>query len=425
MTALPAKAEIEAERAKRSLRRFFALAWQVLEPGTPFLPNWHIDAICDLLEAVVGGETRRVLINLPPRHGKSLLTSIALVAWVWASDPARKFLCASYGERPAAGHALRTRWLLESAWYRERWGHVFSLRSDQNEKTRFFNDRLGHRIAVSPGGVATGEGGDIVVFDDPHKIEDAESDAMREAAVDFFFGTLSTRLNEPRKGTFVIVGHRVHHADLFGQLIGQGGWDHICLPAEYEPSHPFRWPSDPRTEPGELLWPDRTGREELEELKRHLGSYRAAAQLQQRPSPPGGSIFERRWFRWYDPDRPLPRFDSIIQSWDLAFTDTPGADFVVGQAWGRVGPDRYLLAEHRARLSFPETVEAVERFAQEVKDRFPHRGGQKILVEEAANGYALVRVLNQRIQGVIGRRPRGNKAARAHAVSPQLEAGNV
>lgn len=347
------------------------------------------------------------------------------LAWVWASDPTRKFLCASYGERPAAGHALRTRWLLESPWYRERWGNVFALSADQNEKTRFSNDRMGHRISVSPGGVATGEGGDIIVLDDPHKIEDADSDALRDAAIDFFFGTLSTRLNEPRRGAYVVVGHRVHHADLFGQLLGQGGWDTLCLPAEYDPSHPFRWPADPRHEPGELIWPERTGREEVEELKLFLGSYRATAQLQQRPAPPGGSIFERSWLRWYDPDGPVPHFDSIIQSWDLAYTDKPGSDFVVGQAWGRVGPDRYLLAERRDRLSFPETLAAVERFAEDVKRRFAHRGGQKILVEEAANGHALVSVLRRRIQGVVGRRPRDSKPARARAVAPELEAGNV
>jgi hypothetical protein len=215
---LPSRSELEAERGRRSLRHFLAGAWAQLQPGTPFVGGFHVDAICGYLEAVARGEVRRLLINIPPRHGKSLITSVAFPAWAWISRPELCYLFSAYGIELAVRDSGRTRRLIESPWYRARYGNRVELTSYQNEKHRFENTAGGVRLATSVGGAATGEGGDIIVIDDPHKIEQAVSATQRESVLEWFDGTISTRLNDPRTGTIVIIGQRLHEADLFGHL---------------------------------------------------------------------------------------------------------------------------------------------------------------------------------------------------------------
>jgi len=226
--------------------------------------------------------------------------------------------------------------------------------------------------------------------DDPHKTEEAASDAAREGTNAWFSATMRTRLNDPATGAFIVVGHRVHDDDLFAHLQEEGGWELLRLPAEYEPNDPFLWPGDPRTEPGELLWPGHFNRRYIDELKRSLGSYGAAAQLQQSPTPATGGVFERGWWNYYNAEKPLPRFETFVQSWDLSFSGNSTSDYVVGQAWGKAGSSRFLLAERRDRLSFTQTIKAIREFTRELSERFrehsrachPHRE-----VGQRAGGY--------------------------------------
>ena len=233
------------------------------------------------------------------------------------------------------------------------------------------------------GGAAAGEGGDRIVCDDPHNVQDAESDPVRKATLDWWDTVMSTRANDPRTAAMVVVMQRCHQLDLAGHLLERGGWEHLCLPAEYEGSK--RATSicfvDPRKDQGELLWQERFGQQEIDSLKRSLGSYAAAGQLQQRPSPAGGGIFKKYWWRYWRPAHlnlppvqvrmpdgeiravpavPLPeRFDTVLLSWDLAFKDLVTSDFVVGQVWAGVKADRFLLDQKRARLDMPKTVQAI------------------------------------------------------------------
>jgi hypothetical protein len=249
------------------------------------------------------------------------------------------------------------------------------LAGDQNAKQRFENTQSGYRIATSVGGTATGEGGDVIVIDDPHKADEAESDTVRESVLDWHDGTMATRLNDPKRGARVLIMQRLHHRDLTGHLLEQGEWTHLCLPAQYEPKHPFVWPDDPRTKEGEPLWPDHVPVCELERLERALGSYRAAGQLQQRPAPAEGGILKRRSWRFYDrATEALPHFTTIAQSWDTSFTDTEDSSFVVGQLWGCFGADRYLLHQIRARLDFTQTIREIRKLTA-WGERQPHRTG--------------------------------------------------
>lgn len=181
----------------------------MVEPGNAFISNWHIDAICEHLEAVSRFELQRLLINIPPRCMKSLTVGVFWPTWMWINRPETRWLCASYAQQLATRDSLKCRRIIESRWYQRNWGESFQLTSDQNQKTRFENDKTGYRLATSVGGTGTGEGGDFVICDDPHNVEQALSDTQREAALIWWDETMSTRLNDPKRGGMVIVMQRL------------------------------------------------------------------------------------------------------------------------------------------------------------------------------------------------------------------------
>jgi predicted phage terminase large subunit-like protein len=447
---------LAAEQARcRRLLAFTELAWPIIEPATPLLLNWHLEAICEHLEAVARGDVRRLLINLPPRCGKSIVVCVMFGAWMWAiRNPACRFLYSSYDHGLATRDSLATRRLIECSWYQTLWGDQFRLTGDQNVKTRFENDRTGVRLSTTVRGAATGEGGDVIICDDPHSILRAESDADRREVIRWWAETMSTRVNDPRTAAFVIIGQRAHHQDLSGYVLAQGGYEHLCLPMEYEGSRVvlpstigFR---DPRNREGELLWPERFGPPEITELKRSLGSHAYAGQFQQRPTPREGGIIKREWLQFYqalpDPltvEAPEPVLDAHtrseqmrgvvvssprrsgavsvqwIQSWDLSFKDTQAASHTVGQVWLRVGPNFYLVDQVRAIMGFVDSLDAIRRLT----DRYPQTTAKYI--EGKANGPAIMDVLKREIPGLIEIEPRGAKPARLEAVSPLFRSGNV
>jgi hypothetical protein len=303
---------LQAEKARRSFYEFVCQGWHVLEPNTPFVDGIHVQAICLHLQAVNAGQIRDLIINVPPGHAKSLLVAVFWPAWVWIDRPHTRFLFASYSATLSVRDSLRCRRLIDSEWYQRRWGDRYQLSGDQNQKHRFENDRTGYRIATSVGGTATGERADIVVVDDPHSVDQAESDAERRTAVEWFNGTMCTRLNDLRTGHKIVIQQRLHENDVTGDILAKGGFGHLCLPAEFEPERrcttSIGW-SDPRSKPGELLWPEKVTAAQLEALKISLGSYRYAGQYQQRPSPADGGSFKQAWFRFWRPaDMDLHRY---------------------------------------------------------------------------------------------------------------------
>ena len=247
--------DIDRELASRSLREFIRQAWSTVEPATEFVPGWHLDAICDHLEAVTRGGLRNLVINIPPRHMKSLAVAVFWPCWEWISWPERRWLFSSYAASLSIRDSLKCRRLIESPWYQANWGDRFQLTSDQNAKQRFENNKSGYRLATSVGGAATGEGGDRIVVDDPHNVGEAESDLVRRAALDWWDQVMSTRLNDPKTGAKVIVMQRVHEADLTGHVLEQGGYELLCLPAEWEEGSTrvtsIGW-SDPRSRTGRV-----------------------------------------------------------------------------------------------------------------------------------------------------------------------------
>jgi predicted phage terminase large subunit-like protein len=446
---LPTLDEVQAELARRDLYRYLSQAWPKVDPAG-FQGNWHLEVVCDYLMAAIRGEIRRLIINIPPRSGKSTSVSVAAPTWAWIDQPQTKWLFASYAERLAIRDAVKSRRLLQSEWWQNRWGHKWRFAGDQNEKSRYENDKGGYRLSVGVGGSATGEGGDFLVIDDPHKVQEIESDTQRETVTDWFDQTMSTRLNDPQTGTIIVIMQRLHEGDLTGHLLMTGEWEHLCLPMEYHEKHIFVSPMDVRSEEGQLLHPERFPLKEVRALRRTLGARAAAGQLDQLPAPEDGDIFPRNgWRYWkpgtsaiacpscegrgrYGPEQEVcphchglgdidywPQIDEAITSWDMSFKDTDGTDFVVGQVWGRKGARFYLLWQVRDRMSFTVTVQAFVA----LKNAWPLARAH--LVEEKANGAAVIDVLKKKIPGIIAVNPKESKAARAHAVSPLVEAGDV
>lgn len=275
------------ELAEQSLHEFVKQAWSIIEPGAEYIDNWHIEGICLHLEAVTNKLIPKLLINIPPSTGKSILCNVMWPAWTWGPRgwPQARFLHGSYQADLTTRDSLACRMLIESDWYQENWGSQFKLRTDQNRKTRYDNNKTGWRIATSVGGKATGEHPDFIVWDDPHNVKGSESEAKRQDAVDFVFKTLPSR-GIARGCSHVGVMQRLHPEDCSGVCLARGGWVHICLPMDFEPNRmedtPIGW-NDPREEDGDLMWPALLNRDKVEELKLDLGPMASQGQLQQDP----------------------------------------------------------------------------------------------------------------------------------------------
>jgi hypothetical protein len=303
----------EAAKAEASLYEFSKAAWRIVEPIVEFIPNWHIEAICAHLEAsFYGGKIGDMMINVPPGAMKSLICSVFFPSWAWITNPATRMLFASYEIPMALKASDQTRKIIESEWYQERWGHLFHFTDREKTKTRFENSEGGWRLSTSPGGRGMGEHPDIIICDDPHKGGVGnlvgESRAERLAVLEWWKGTISTR-GVSRGVRKLVIMQRLHVQDLCGDILDGDTADeytHICIPMRYEPGRMattgLGW-NDPRTTPGELLWPELFNETRVRKMERILGTIRAAGQLQQRPMPAGGGMFQRSWFPVIDYDK--------------------------------------------------------------------------------------------------------------------------
>jgi predicted phage terminase large subunit-like protein len=434
--------KVKAEKARRSasasLYEFVKQSWHVVEPGVPFMESWHIEEICEHLEAVSAGEIHRLLINIPPRHSKSTIVSVMWPAWEWITDPAQKFLCASYSGTLSTRDNLKTRRLLQSPWYQERWGHMFKFAGDQNAKQRFENDKTGYRLATSVGGTATGEGGSRLILDDPHGAQAAQSEAMRESDLEWFDMVWSTRLNNPKTDAMVTVMQRLHERDISGHILNDiKGWEHICIPAEWDGKHrkTILGAYDPRKVKGELICPDRFGDKEITMLKQLLGEYGTAGQLQQDPAPVSGGILKTKYFGLWSADDGLPPFEYILQSYDCAFTEKTTGDPTACTVWAmfthKGERNAMLIDAWDEHLSYPDLrAKAIKDWTTEyggMSKESPHsraRRPDRILVEAKASGQSLLQDLRLAKVPAVGYNPgKADKISRAHQAAPTLELG--
>lgn len=441
--AVPSHIAIDRALGPQSLREFVTLVWHQVEPARALMPNWHLDAMCEHLEAVTKREIRRLIINVPPGTSKSITTSVIWPVWSWIEHPDTKWITASFSGRIARRDALRARHILESNWYQERWGDRWSANPDNWSSIEYRNQEGGFRYATTVAGGVTGEHADHQLVDDPIKPLDVRGARVDAAAlsrcIDWWDETMATRVVDPAISTRTIIMQRLHDRDLSGHCLKGGSYTHLNLPMVSERRcvisvpHPCSRLENKEGEPippttfvkykdfrkdGDLLWSERFPPEVLAERRIELGSRGVAAQDQQRPVPAGGGIFKRDWVKFWTafPKGPGCQY---VQSWDCAFKGLSDSDFVVGQVWVRKEGEYYLVDQVRAQMGFAATVQAIRTLSA----KWP-RAVRK-LVEDKANGSAVIEILKKKVPGLIPINPQGGKAARANAVEPMWESGNV
>jgi predicted phage terminase large subunit-like protein len=401
---------------------FAARCFHDLNPQAELAMNWHLEVIAAKLTAVREGKIRRLIINLPPRHLKSLMASIAFPAYCLGHDASAQILCVSYAQDLADKLARDCRSIMMSPWYRQMFPTRLAVHRQAVQE--FITTRQGYRLATSTGGVLTGRGADIILIDDPLKPEEALSEAQRQTANDWYDHTLYSRLNDKRHGVIVIIMQRLHEDDLVGHVLGQEPWEVLSFPAiaEAEEAHQIETIWGPRCfarRPGEALHPDREPLETLEHIRRTIGEYNFAGQYQQTPAPLGGGLVKEDWFKRYRENERPERFDRIVQSWDTANKATELSDFSVCTTWGVKGKDLYLLAILRQRLEYPALKRAV-------RDQQALFAANEVLIEDKASGTQLIQeLILEGCHGVTRYEPTTEKIMRLHAQTAMIENGFV
>lgn len=416
---------LDRKLAERSLRDFVRLAWPVLEPRTRYVWNWHLELLFEALEAVTAGDILRLIINVPPRSGKSLLASVFFPVWVWLENPSERFLFASYSSALATKHSVDRRALIQSSWFRHWWGPIVKLAGDANLKTEFMNTERGHMIATSVGASATGRGGNFLICDDLINPEQANSDTLRRNSIRWFDETFSTRLDDKKRGRIIVIEQRTHVEDLSGHLLREPGWHHIFLPAIAEQRTEIIFPRSRRKvvrEAGDVLWPEREGRAELAAAKRRVGTFGFASQYQQAPVARGGNLIKAEWLsQCY---RTIPtRFGSLVMAIDTAFKTGKSNDYSAAVIVGSLNaprdgcsPGHYLLEAWHGKVEFAD----LKRCVVELYDKWkPHA----VLIEDAASGQSLIQELRSGTS--LPLKPikvDRDKQSRVAATTPMLEA---
>lgn len=446
---MPSLAEIRAERTRRAEARerervdsdaegirarcstlagFVREAWHVLQPETDYVHGWHIDAICQHLEAISSGRINRLLINVPPGTMKSLLVSVFWPAWEWGplGKPGLSYLTTSYSEGYVKRDSRRMRDLVSSDWYRALW----PVQLTRAGEISFENTARGFREG-KPFASLTGGRGDRVIIDDPHSTETAESPAERESTTRIFRESVPTRLNDAQRSAIVVIMQRLHESDVSGQILAlKLGYEHLMLPMEFEPERACATSigfADPRTYEGELLFPERFPRDTVERDKVPMGSYAVAGQFQQRPAPREGGIFKRHWFEIVPA---APAGVRWVRGWDLAASkkkvgsnSASGPAYTAGVKLGVLNGTYYVGHSVRERGSPADVDRLIRNTAASdgyhCKISIPQDPGQ------AAKGQVMAFAKMLAGYDVRFSPETGDKESRANPVSAQAEAGNV
>jgi predicted phage terminase large subunit-like protein len=402
---------------RKDFASFGRKVFHVLNPSARFYMNWHICAIADYLEQLRLGNIKRLIITVPPRSLKSIMSSVAFPAYVLGHDPTKRLIVVSYGADLAIKHGNDFRAVVNSAKYRAIFPGM-RISAIKNTQTEVVTTRNGFRLAMSVDGALTGRGGDIIIIDDPIAALAALSQKPREHVVDWYFNTLLSRLDDKQNGAIVLVMQRLHEDDLAGVLLrGSDEWTVLSLPAiaEQDEQIPIGNGQIHFRHAGDVLHPERESREVLESLRAQLGPETFAAQYQQQPVPPGGAMIKRASVRRYDQ---LPRSGRIIQSWDVANKQGEENDYTAGTTWLIHESKYYLVDVLRGRFDFPTLRTKVFEQAK------LHKASQ-VLIEDAGFGTALIQELKTADFSVIAVKPEYDKKIRMAIQATKFENGQV
>lgn len=455
-------AALRARKARKSLAWFVRESWHVLEPETPLEWSWHHEALCAHLQWLLEGWKRKgieptyrmvarnLAINVPPGSLKSRIVCVCALAWWWLHAPTFKLIALSENPQVALRDADSCRELIRSKWYQTAFRPNWTLREDQDALGNFGNTVGGNRRSFGAGSKVTGLRADAIFVDDPNDAFEVLSPQSRSTTNGKWTRT-ANRVNDERRSLRVVIQQRVHADDLTGFILAQSrwtdenrsGWVHLMLPTEFDPDRCCVTPIfvDPRTTRGECLHAARYTREVLDAERVRLGAYGYAGQHDQNPSPDEGGMFARSMWKWWRPtgiepakarphgcktpdELPARVIDIKDMEWlaisvDAAFKGASTSDRVGLQVWGGKGADRFLIRNATRVRDFPTTL----RDLRQLRVDYPR--ATRILVEDAANGAAIVDTLNAELGGLCLVKPQGGKASRAFASSPYVQAGNV
>lgn len=458
------RALMEQVACEKSLYKFTETMWEFVEPANPFIGNWHMAAICEHLEAVSRADITRILINVPPGMAKSILLSVFWPAWEWIHHPHRRFLCTSYSAGLTERDNIRFRQVITSDLYRAMWGDRFGFSRDSFNVTKIGNNKTGWKIATSVDGMGTGERANVVIVDDPHNVRDGESDAVRKSTIQYFSEVLPTRLNDPKTSAIAVIMQRVNEEDVSGLIISKDlGYTHLMLPMEFEPERkcytflPNKpdeiFFEDPRTQPGELIFPERFPDWVVERDKKAIGPFAAASQFQQSPVPRGGGIIKRDYWKLWpeegeefdDGGAPVskleyPEMDFVIATTDTAYSAKTESDFnalaIIGLFRLRGVPKMMLMHCWKKRLDFRGVVVPKLPDETEMEYKIRRKKGwgmlewtafecarfnvDTLLIEGKATGITLAqeirKVYNNEKWSTRLINPKGDKIARVYSV---------
>lgn len=426
MTRIPSLTEIDAELCRRDFYRFVVSAWNLVEPDTKFVDNWHLKLICDYLQALMEDRisSNNLMINIPPRHGKSLLVNVFFPAWVWTRRAGAKFLCFSYSENLTIRDSMKCRLLIGSPWYQERFHIQIDPKNDQ--KAQFNNLNGGYRFCFGMGGSIAGQGGDFLLIDDPLEISKANSQAARETVNFTYDNSISNRGNDPQTVKKVIIMQRLHEEDLCGHVAEKDDpWEQLILPAEYDG---IRFVSsigatDPRTEMGDLLWPARFGAKQLKAMKSTLGERGVAGQLQQRPAPLVGGIFKKEWFNYRVQNVDVvARYISIDTASSIS-EDAAYTSMIVSELTSDYR--LFIRYVHRDKYTFPQLIPAIKDLAT------VYRANLKgIIIESKSSGISAIQTLAQAAEDwiselLVSMNPTTDKIDRASKAAVWCQNGSI
>lgn len=416
-----ARVLLERRMMRANLSPFIKKVFETVDPGATYLPNWHIDIMSEYLMACYLGQINRLIINVPPRFLKSIAGTIAFPAWVLGLDPSEQFICASYSGNVSLKHSLYTRRVIDSDWYKATFPDTI-ISADQNEKRQYVTTKMGHRIATSVGGTATGDGGNYQMLDDPINPDEALSDTVRAYANNWIDQTWSSRKNNPKKYVSVLIMQRLHVKDPTGHLMSKGGYEHLVIPQEAEKKTIIIFPLSKKKkvrEEGELLHPKRFGIKEKLETKTDLGTYGYSGQQQQRPAPLKGGRIQLGWFRRYK-EAPV-KFDEIVFSADTAQKPKEINDPSVVEIYGRIEAVWYLVHIWKHRAEYP-------LLKSSMKSLYRKWNPDAILIEDKSSGSSLIQDLrdDKKVKyPIIAMEPEADKVTRMDVHTPSIENGLI
>ena len=407
---------------KYKMRYFLRGAFSILNPSIKLSWNWHLDYLCDTMEAVFSGKIKRLLINIPPRYLKSVICSVCFPSWVLGKDSTKRIIVASYSKQLSMKHSTDTRQIMLSNWYKKCFPDTI-IADGMNEKNKFCTTYNGFRFATSVNGTLTGEGGDILIADDPHNPVNIYSKQSRKKVIDWFRSVFSSRLNNKNEGAIIVIMQRLHTDDLSGYIFSHNvnkEWFCINLPAiaEEETRYYLFDKLYKIRKVGNILHQKMENKNILENVRTEIGEYNFMAQYQQTPISVDGNMIKKSWLHYFELNDLVNLYSKKDKIYYVSIDCASGIgtenDFTAISVFIVDNQKFYLCEVFRVKLSYPElklkVISIIDKYVPKA-----------VLIEDKSNGSSLIQDLQKSYYNIIPIKPTKSKECRVNDVLTVLE----